>query len=204
MKVSKEKMNRPKKFILTLFEIINDPQNTGTIEWTDTGSSFAILNLPQLTSRILPQHFKHKNISSFIRQLNMYGFHKVRDTGDVIVYSHPDFSQGSPDKLVRVDRKSGEAVKLASDKEKRLLRMNNKQKLLIERVAVLENEMKTINENKRMIVSQVEQYCDRQRKLEQIVLMFLQEVREFPYSLERIYLNVMERNNGSACFNGFT
>ena len=134
----------------------------------------------------------------------MYGFHKVRDTGDVIVYSHPDFSQGSPDKLVRVDRKSGEAVKLASDKEKRLLRMNNKQKLLIERVAVLENEMKTINENKRMIVSQVEQYCDRQRKLEQIVLMFLQEVREFPYSLERIYLNVMERNNGSACFNGFT
>jgi hypothetical protein len=134
----------------------------------------------------------------------MYGFHKLRDTGDVIVYSHPDFNQQSPEKLLKVNRKSGEVVKTASNKEKKLSLMNSKQKFLIERVGLLENEMKTIDETKELLVSKVEQYCDRQKKLEQIVLMFVQQVKEFPCSLERIYMNVMGRNNGSDWFNGFT
>lgn len=197
-------MNRPKKFILTLYEIINDPQNAGIIEWTDTGRSFAILNLNELSSQILPQYFKHKNTSSFIRQLNMYDFHKVRDTGEVIVYSHPDFIQESPERLLKVNRKSGGVLQVTSKNEKKLLLMNSKQKCLIERVAFLESEMKTINDTNKVLVSQLEQYCDRQRKLEQIIFMFVQQVKEFPSSLERIYLNIMGRNNGSTFFNGYT
>ena len=197
-------MNRPKKFILTLYEIINDPQNAGIIEWTDTGRSFAILNLNQLSTQILPQYFKHKNTSSFIRQLNMYDFHKARDTGDVIVYSHPDFIQESPERLLKVNRKSAGVLQVASKNEKKLLLMNSKQKCLIERVTFLESEMKTINDTNKVLVTQLEQYCDRQRKLEQIIFMFVQQVKEFPSSLERIYLNIMGRNNGSTFFNGYT
>lgn len=49
------------------------------ISWTPTNDSFVILPGEEF-SKVLSQYFKHTNVSSFVRQLNMYGFHKVNDT----------------------------------------------------------------------------------------------------------------------------
>ena len=45
--------------------------------WTDDGNSFTIKNQGEFTKTLLPYYYKHSNMASFVRQLNMYGFHKV-------------------------------------------------------------------------------------------------------------------------------
>ena len=45
--------------------------------WTDDGTSFRIRDQSQFASCLLPYYYKHSNMASFVRQLNMYGFHKV-------------------------------------------------------------------------------------------------------------------------------
>ncbi|XXG97716.1 hypothetical protein Hte_004025 [Hypoxylon texense] len=56
------------------------------ISWSNTEESF-VMSPSHDFSKVLAQYFKHTNISSFVRQLNMYGFHKVSDV----------FHTGSPE-----------------------------------------------------------------------------------------------------------
>ena len=195
MKVSEDKLNRPKKFILTLYEIMNDQTISEIISWTESGRSFAIFNLTELSSKVLPKYFKHKNAASFIRQLNMYGFHKMRDTGEVLVYSHPDFLQGYPEKLLNLNRKSALLVtKTRDDKDKKLKTIRKKQKLLQMKIISLEKGMKEVSEYNKMLVDQISQCLERQGKMEQIIGGFVNQVKEFPSSMENAYCGMLGSN----------
>ena len=66
-------------FLLKLFQILKNNKYTNCIQWSDDGKSIVISNITQLTKKILPKFFKHNNYASFVRQLNMYNFHKVRN-----------------------------------------------------------------------------------------------------------------------------
>ena len=73
-------------FIHKLYNMLEDHSIQHLISWSNTNESF-VMSPSNEFSKVLAQYFKHTNISSFVRQLNMYGFHKV---GDV-------FHSGSPD-----------------------------------------------------------------------------------------------------------
>ncbi|KAH7320243.1 HSF-type DNA-binding-domain-containing protein [Stachybotrys elegans] len=73
-------------FIHKLYNMLEDPNIQHLISWTASSESFVMSPSPDF-SKVLSQYFKHTNISSFVRQLNMYGFHKERDV----------FHTGNPD-----------------------------------------------------------------------------------------------------------
>lgn len=65
-------------FIHKLYSMLEDKSIEHLISWSNHGESF-VMSPSNEFSKVLAQYFKHTNISSFVRQLNMYGFHKVSD-----------------------------------------------------------------------------------------------------------------------------
>ncbi|CAG8542004.1 4076_t:CDS:10 [Diversispora eburnea] len=79
--------------------------------WND----FPTKEIDAFTKTILPRHFKHSNFASFVRQLNKYDFHKVRNSDDSDTlygdqaweFYHPKFHCSKRDQKTPSHRKNG-------------------------------------------------------------------------------------------------
>lgn len=96
-------------FVSKLYRMVNDPTLESLICWNAQGDAFHILNPEQFSREVLPRYCKHNNFSSFVRQLNMYGFHKVPHLQEDSVweFKHLHFLKDHPDLLPQIRRKTG-------------------------------------------------------------------------------------------------
>ncbi|ORZ19551.1 HSF-type DNA-binding-domain-containing protein [Absidia repens] len=95
--------------------MVGDIQYQHLIAWTYSGTSFIVCSITEFSRDVLPKHFKHNNFSSFVRQLNMYGFHKVNKSprghrtlaeNQIWEFSHSKFLRGRADLLDEIKRKA--------------------------------------------------------------------------------------------------
>ncbi|KAG2202397.1 hypothetical protein INT47_008868, partial [Mucor saturninus] len=101
-------------FVNKLYKMLEDNTIRSLISWSDRGDLFSVSNPTSFSKSVLPQYFKHNNWQSFVRQLNMYGFHKVNDmihsnlTSDnqTWEFKHPHFKRGEVEELQNIKRKS--------------------------------------------------------------------------------------------------
>ncbi|KAI9269306.1 HSF-type DNA-binding-domain-containing protein [Phascolomyces articulosus] len=121
---TKSKKNSVSTFIKKLYSMVNDKVHQDLISWGLTGESFIIYNSKNFSKRVLPEHFKHGNFSSFVRQLNMYGFRKINkasrgkhgtDQNEVWEFMHPQFQRDRQDKLSEIKRKAANSEMLRRD-----------------------------------------------------------------------------------------
>ncbi|KAJ6649431.1 Heat shock factor protein [Pseudolycoriella hygida] len=111
-------------FLAKLWRLVEDPDTNNLIYWQSDGRSFIIQNQAQFARELLPQNYKHNNMASFIRQLNMYGFHKISsiDNGglkfdkDEMEFSHPCFQRENPFLLEHIKRKIATTKQAPEDK----------------------------------------------------------------------------------------
>ncbi|CAG8492652.1 17180_t:CDS:2 [Dentiscutata erythropus] len=104
-------------FLNKLYNMVNDPQSNELITWSESGNSFLVKRPQDFAKEVLPRFFKHNNFSSFVRQLNMYGFHKIPHLQQGVLqsdgqseqweFSNTNFLRNQPDLLYFVTRKKG-------------------------------------------------------------------------------------------------
>ncbi|XP_019610991.2 heat shock factor protein 4 isoform X5 [Rhinolophus sinicus] len=101
-------------FLGKLWTLVGDSSTDHLIRWSPSGTSFLVSDQSRFAKEVLPQYFKHSNMASFVRQLNMYGFRKVvsiehggllRPERDHVEFQHPSFVRGREQLLERVRRK---------------------------------------------------------------------------------------------------
>ena len=95
---------------------LDESRNTDLIRWSESGDSFIVVDEDEFAKTLIPELFKHNNYASFVRQLNMYGFHKKVGLSDNSMraserknkspseYWNPYFKRGRPNLLWLVQK----------------------------------------------------------------------------------------------------
>lgn len=181
----KQNSNVP-AFLTKLWTLVEDVDTNEFICWSQEGNSFMVLDEQRFSKEILPKFFKHNNMASFIRQLNMYGFRKVLhiDTGIVkqerdgpVEFQHPYFKHGQDELLENIKRKVSNARpeenKIRQDDLTQILAsmqsVQSKQENIDVRLAALKRE----NEALWTEISELRQKHSHQQQLIKKLIHFL-------------------------------
>nr|URS73014.1 heat shock factor protein 1 [Heteropneustes fossilis] len=147
-------------FLTKLWTLVDDPDTDPLICWSPSGNSFHVFDQGRFSKEVLPKYFKHNNMASFVRQLNMYGFRKVvhieqgglvKPERDDTEFQHPYFLRGQEHLLENIKRKvttvsniKHEDVRLSTDDVSKMIsdvhHMKGKQETMDSKINTLKHE----------------------------------------------------------------
>ncbi|KAK0578460.1 hypothetical protein LWI29_010770 [Acer saccharum] len=181
---SPRKTKNPTPFLSKTYDLVeegdhhggsNDDRengNTNIVSWNAEGTGFVVWSPAEFSELTLPKYFKHNNFSSFIRQLNTYGFKKT--SPKKWEFKHEKFRKGCRQMLVEITRKRSDTsvfpafLKAANSDQGKCnyarIEMDDKEEEENCCLSLLE-ENKNLREEKLQLEMQIEQFKALEIKL---------------------------------------
>lgn len=102
-----ESIHRLPVFLTKMLQMVSRGKES-IVRWDSTGHSVIIKDVDKFVEEVLPKYFKMKKFTSFVRQLNLYGFRKISSEIDPnqCEFFHPYFRQGKTELLSHIVRRT--------------------------------------------------------------------------------------------------
>lgn len=95
--INEKAPSRNEKFPLKLLALLDNAERKDIphiISWQTHGRAFKMHNSKEFCTTVMPIHFNQSKISSFFRQLYLYGFRRITQGRDKGAYYHERFLRG--------------------------------------------------------------------------------------------------------------
>lgn len=179
-------------FLTKLWALVENPTCDDLICWDESGKSFHVFDQGRFAKEILPLYFKHSNIASFIRQLNMYGFRKVtnieqglKTEKDDLEFQHPYFQKDQEQLLEHIKRKithhvpahpqiKVEPIQTVSVPTEDLSRMVSEVNQVKSKQDMMNNKLETMKKENEVLWREVASLRQKHMKQTQIVNKLIQ------------------------------
>nr|XP_010916598.1 heat stress transcription factor A-4b [Elaeis guineensis] len=170
--------NSPPPFLTKTYEMVDDPSTNSIVSWSPSNSSFIVWNPPEFSRDLLPKYFKHNNFSSFVRQLNTYGFRKIDP--DQWEFANEEFIRGQRHLLKNIHRRK--PIHSHS-----LHHQGNSGPLAESERRELEDEIERLKCEKGLLLSELQKHAQQHHGMEQQ----MQSLEERLHAMENRQRNMM-------------
>ena len=163
------------RFLQHIWTMLHDSSLSHIISWhSSLNHAFVVHDQNLFCQEILPKFFKHNKFTSFVRQLNMYQFHKLRDEKPM-TWSHEYLEKNNYSQLQFIQRRiSNSSHNLLSHPSintnyKNLSKIANENKT---QIALLQKEIKQIRSDmnvkfdtlRRELITKLDTFCAQNQR----------------------------------------
>lgn len=151
----------PPPFLSKTFDIVEDPSCDSNVSWSSAGNSFVVWDPHAFSCELLPRHFRHNNFSSFVRQLNTYGFRKVESSR--WEFANKRFLRGNKHLLKGIQRKKAVS---AAPQQQPLLAAGG---VFVEdgKYRSMQDKIQGLQREKTLLMSEILELRKKQKSIEQ-------------------------------------
>uniref|UniRef100_A0A7N0TCJ4 HSF-type DNA-binding domain-containing protein n=1 Tax=Kalanchoe fedtschenkoi TaxID=63787 RepID=A0A7N0TCJ4_KALFE len=195
----------PPPFLSKTYDMVDDASTDGVVSWSSGNNSFVVWNVAEFSKELLPKYFKHSNFSSFVRQLNTYGFRKVDP--DRWEFANEGFLRGKKHLLKTINRRKAPHVNSPAPQiqtaavgacievgkfglEEEVERLKRDKNLLMQELVRLKQQQQSTDHQLQTVGSRVQMMEQRQQQM----MSFLAKAMQSPGFMSQL---VQQQNESS-------
>ncbi|WJX39408.1 hypothetical protein P8452_26954 [Trifolium repens] len=188
----------PAPFLVKTYEMVDDSCTDEIVSWSESNNSFIVWNPTEFARLLLRNYFKHNNFSSFIRQLNTYGFRKIHH--EQWEFANEYFVKDQKHLLNRIHRKKP----IHSHNNSQGSHVDPERLAFEEEIEKLSNEKTTIQSNisnfkqnistAKLHLEELQQRLDGMEKRQKNLLNLFEKELQNPKFVEQIYQKIESLN----------